>query len=347
MIDMKVAIIGATGYGGVELVRLLHQHQKVTTIDTFTSSEVGVPYSDKYPQFKGLYDEPMKAIDYDVLETYDVVFTSTPAGVTTTLLEPLIGKSVKLIDLAGDYRIQNTELYEQWYEKEAPKKELVAQAVYGLTEWNRQAIREAQLLSNPGCYPTATALSILPLIHDQLIDPNTCIIDAKSGVTGSGNKLSKSSHFCEANESTSIYKINKHQHIPEIEQSIEMFGKAQATITFSTHLVPMERGILTTAYAQLNEGVTAEMIHRSFAKHYENDPFVRYIKETTSFSTNQVRGSNFCDIHCNVDERTGRVTILAVIDNMVKGAAGQAIQNMNVMFGFDETLGIEFLPLPM
>ncbi len=344
---MKIAIIGATGYGGVELVRLLHQHKEVTTIDTFTSSEVGVPYSEKYPQFKGLYDEPMKAIEYDVLETYDVVFTSTPAGVTTTLLEPLIGKDVKLIDLAGDYRIQNPELYEKWYGKEAPKKELLEQAVYGLSEWNKEAIQHAQLLSNPGCYPTATALSILPLIKDQLIDPNSCIIDAKSGVTGSGNKLTKSSHFCEANESTSIYKINKHQHIPEIEQSIQWFGEADATITFSTHLVPMERGILTTAYATLNEGVTEEMIHESFERHYEDAPFIRYIKETNSFSTNQVRGSNFCDIHCDVDERTGRVTILAVIDNMVKGAAGQAIQNMNIMCGFDETLGIEFLPLPM
>ena len=342
---MKIAIIGATGYGGVELIRLLNDHSKVETIDVFTSSDVGATYSDKYPSLLERYDIPLKEIDYDVLKTYDVVFASTPAGVTSTLFEPLIGEDVVLIDLSGDYRLKKTELYEKWYGKKAAKKEYVDQAVYSISEWTRDKVKEAQFISNPGCYPTAALLSLIPVFKEGIVIPGTCIIDSKSGVTGSGNKLSTTSHYCEANENMSIYKVNQHQHVPEIEQGIEMYAGKKETVTFSAHLVPMLRGILSTSYVNVTEGTTAEQIDEIFERAYRDEPFVRLVKDASIFGTNRVRGANFCDIYWNLDERTNRLTIMAAIDNLVKGAAGQAIQNMNIRFGFDEKDGLNQMPL--
>lgn len=229
-------------------------------------------------------------------------------------------------------------------QKNPAPKEAVEKSVYGLTEWNEEAISQAELIANPGCYPTAVLLSLLPLLKESLIDPSFLIIDAKSGISGAGNKPSQSTHYSEANESFSIYKINEHQHIPEIEQAISMFANVEANITFNTHLVPMTRGILATSYAQVTSGVTQQQLVDCLASTYVNNPFVRVIQDATSIGTNRVKGSNYCDIYVKLDERTNRATIISVIDNLVKGAAGQAIQNMNVQFGLPQQTGLQLVP---
>mgnify|MGYP003516156776 FL=1 len=341
---MKVSIIGATGYGGLELLRFLHNHKEVVEIGLFTSSEEGTVFSDKFPHLTNIYNQPLLKIDYDVLAKSDVVFASTPSGVSSTLFPPLVNLGPKLIDLSGDFRLKNLESYESWYKKKPAPKEVVEKSVYGLTEWNEAAIEKADLIANPGCYPTAVLLSILPLIKHQLIDPSFLVIDAKSGISGAGNKPSNTTHYSEANESFSIYKINEHQHIPEIEQAISMFTDTETTITFNTHLVPMTRGILATSYAQVTEGVTQQQLVDCLTSTYEKHPFVRVIQEASSIGTNRVKGSNYCDIYVKLDERTNRATIIGVIDNLVKGAAGQAIQNMNVQFGLPQQTGLQLVP---
>lgn len=340
---MKVGIIGATGYGGLELIRLLHNHSKVESITLFTSSDEGAIFSNKYPHLKGLYDLPLEAITKENIAELDVVFTSTPSGVSGQLLPDLANDHTKMIDLSGDLRLKNIEDYKTWYGKKPAPQAFVDQAVYGLAEW--QSAKDAHVIANPGCYPTAVLLSLLPLLKENLIDGTQLIIDAKSGISGSGNKPSQGTHFTENTEATSIYKLNKHQHIPEIEQAIAMFTGHVAPITFSTHLVPMIRGIIATSYAPLKEGVTEADLFAAYDKHYADKPFVRIMHEAARVSTNQVRGTNYCDIHVNVDARTNRATIVSVIDNLVKGAAGQAIQNMNAMFGYEETEGLTQVPL--
>lgn len=340
---MKVGIIGATGYGGLELIRLLHNHSKVTSITLFTSSDEGVLFSDKYPHLKGLYDFPLKAITKQAIAELDVVFTSTPSGVSGQLLPDLANEHTVFIDLSGDLRLKNIADYETWYNKKPAPQSFVDQAVYGLAEW--QQTNDAKIIANPGCYPTAVLLSLLPLLKENLIDGSQLIIDAKSGISGSGNKPSQGTHFTENTEATSIYKVNKHQHIPEIEQAIAIYTGESQPITFSTHLVPMIRGIIATSYAPLKDGVTEADLYAAYDKHYAHKPFVRILADATRVSTNQVRGTNFCDIHVNVDARTNRVTIVSVIDNLVKGAAGQAIQNMNARFGYDETEGLTQVPV--
>lgn len=341
---MKVGIIGATGYGGLELIRLLHNHKEVTQVGLFTSSEEGLNFSHKFPHLVDLYDQPLQKIDYDKLANYDVVFSSTPSGVSSSLFPPLLGMGPKLIDLSGDFRLKNLASYETWYKKTAAPKEAIDKSVYGLTEWNEQAIHGAELIANPGCYPTAVLLSLLPLIKEKLIDPSFLVIDAKSGISGAGNKPSQSTHYSEANESLSIYKMNEHQHIPEIEQAISMFAHVDTKITFNTHLVPMTRGILATSYAQVTQGVTQQQLVTCLVDTYASNPFVRVIQEASSVGTNRVKGSNYCDIYVKLDERTNRATIVGVIDNLVKGAAGQAIQNMNVQFGYPQQTGLHTLP---
>ena len=342
---MKVGIIGATGYGGLELIRFLQQHKEVERIDLFTSSDEGAIFSTKFPHMSGLYEQPLEKIDYDVLADFDVVFASTPSGVSSKLFPPLLHKGPKLIDLSGDFRLKDLASYEHWYKKEPAPKEAIDVSVYGLTEWNAEQVKTASLIANPGCYPTAVLLSLLPLIKHKLIDPSFLVIDAKSGVSGAGNKPSQSTHFSETNENFSIYKINEHQHIPEIEQAIEMFAGVKTTISFNTHLVPMTRGILATSYAKAEAGVTQATLTKCLQDTYANQPFVRVIEDANAIGTNRVKGSNYCDVFAKLDERTGRVTVVGVIDNLVKGAAGQAIQNMNVQMDFKQTTGLQVVPL--
>lgn len=341
---MKAGIIGATGYGGLELLRFLHNHKEVEEIGLFTSSDEGTQFSDKFPHLTDIYNQPLLKLDDDALAEYDVVFASTPSGVSSTIFPSLVERGPKLIDLSGDFRLKNLANYETWYKKNPAPQEVVDRSVYGLTEWNEPAIEKADLIANPGCYPTAVLLSILPLIKHRLIDPSYLVIDAKSGISGAGNKPSQATHFSEANESFSIYKINEHQHIPEIEQAISMFTDIDTTITFNTHLVPMTRGILATSYAQVTEGVTQKQLVDCLTETYKDHPFVRVIQQASAVGTNRVKGSNYCDIYVQLDERTNRATIIGVIDNLVKGAAGQAIQNMNVQFGLPQQTGLQLVP---
>lgn len=342
---LKVGIIGATGYGGLELIRFLHNHSEVEKIELFTSSEEGAIFSSKFGHLLSIHDTPLQKIDAEALGSFDVVFTSTPSGVTSKLLPPLVGAGPKLIDLSGDYRLKESASYEKWYKKEPAPESIVAESVYGLTEWNEENIKSASLIANPGCYPTAVLLSILPLLKHRLIDPGYLVIDAKSGVSGAGNKPSQITHFSEMNENFSIYKVNEHQHIPEIEQALTMFADVDTSITFNTHLVPMTRGILATSYAPVLSGVTNKQLNDCLIETYKNHPFVRVIQDTSALGTNRVKGSNYCDIFVQLDERTNRATIVSVIDNLVKGAAGQAIQNMNVQNDLPQTLGLDVIPL--
>lgn len=342
---MKVGIIGATGYGGLELIRFLHQHKEVASLQLFSSSEAGESFSAKYGHLQGIQDAPMEAIDEAAISALDVVFASTPAGVTSKLFPSLINKGAKLIDLSGDFRLKDTALYKEWYGKEPAPVDALAHSVYGLTEWHADAVKDASLVANPGCYPTAVLLSVLPFIKHKLIDPSFLVIDAKSGISGAGNKPAQGTHYSEANESFSIYKVNKHQHIPEIEQAISMFAGADVNITFNTHLVPMTRGILATSYAQVMPGVTQQQLVACLEETYAQHKFVRVVTDAASIGTNRVKGSNYCDVFVQLDERTGRATIVGVIDNLVKGAAGQAIQNMNVQCGFEQSTGLDVVPL--
>ena len=341
---MKVGIIGATGYGGLELIRILHNHQEVEKCSVFTSSDEGAIFSARFPHLVDILDEPLQKIDYEVLSEYDVVFASTPSGVSSKLFPPLLGKGPKLIDLSGDFRLKDLASYEQWYKKEPAPQQAVDASVYGLTEWNEANIKDAKLIANPGCYPTAVLLSLLPLLKAKLIDPSFLVIDAKSGISGAGNKPSQGTHFSEANESFSIYKVNEHQHIPEIEQAISMFAGIETKISFNTHLVPMTRGILATSYAQVTAGTTQADLTDCLLETYKNHPFVRVIADGASVGTNRVKGSNYCDVYAKLDERTGRATIVGVIDNLVKGAAGQAVQNMNVQMNLPQTQGLKLVP---
>lgn len=341
---MKVGIIGATGYGGLETIRFLSQHKEVESIKLYTSSEEGVPFSTKYGHLLNIIDQPLNKIDYDDLAELDVVFSSTPSGVSSQLLPPLVGRGPKVIDLSGDFRLKDLASYEQWYNKPAAPAEVVDKAVYGLTEWNEVNIKNAPIIANPGCYSTATLLSILPLIKEELIDPNFIVVDAKSGVSGAGNKLTQASHYSEMNENFSIYKVNQHQHIPEIEQAISMFAGKEAVISFNTHLVPMTRGILATTYAPVLNGATEKQLMDCLKETYANHPFVRVVEDANGLGTNRVKGSNYCDMFVKVDPRTNRATIVSVIDNLVKGAAGQAVQNMNVQCGLPQTTGLQLVP---
>ncbi|PJK16875.1 N-acetyl-gamma-glutamyl-phosphate reductase [Chryseomicrobium excrementi] len=342
---MKIGIIGATGYGGLELIRLLTNHPHVDEIHVFSSSGENIQISHKYTHLTNILEQPLQAIETGALSKLDVVFTGTPAGVASTILPKLLGTGPKLIDLSGDFRIQDPSIYEQWYGKPAAPQDAVQQAIYGLPEWNRQQIEQAELIANPGCYPTATLLSLLPLLKENLIDASQLYTDAKSGVSGAGNKPSQLTHYSELNENFSIYKINQHQHIPEIEQTIRTIAGSEPLLSFNTHLVPMTRGIMATSYAPLTKGTTEKHLTEALHVAYDNEPFVRVFEDKQVFSTKQVYGSNYCDIQIAVDPRTNRATIIGVIDNLMKGAAGQAVQNMNLMCGLDEKAGLTVVPL--
>ncbi|MDZ5783660.1 N-acetyl-gamma-glutamyl-phosphate reductase [Marinococcus luteus] len=341
---MNTAIIGATGYGGVELLRMLAQHRGVEQIDVYSSSKQNTKLSDMYPHMKDLYNEILRPLETADWSAYDVVFLSTPPGISAEWSET-IAAHTKVIDLSGDLRLKNAGTYEQWYQRQSAPDSLLQEAVYGLTEWNREDVAGASLLSNPGCYPTAVLLGLLPLVGKDVIDPSNIIIDAKTGTTGAGRTPSAVTHFSEMDGNFKIYKVNEHKHTPEIEQALDMHTGGNHPITFSPHLVPMTRGILATMYMPLTDGTKSGHIEELLHQAYDKESFVRIRGEKTFPETKEVYGSNFCDIGWTVDKRTDRLTVVSVIDNLVKGASGQAIQNMNVMLGADETEGISQLPV--
>lgn len=342
---MNVAIIGATGYSGAELFRLLHGHPHVNRCDVFSSSQDGVHVSESFPHVGSVDGAVLHKLEIEALSRYDAVFFATPPGVSGEWAPALVDRGVKVIDLSGDFRLKDGAVYEQWYGREAAPAEYLQKAVYGLTEWNREAVREAVLLSNPGCYPTATLLGLAPLVKEGLIQEDSIIVDAKSGVSGAGRKAGLGTHFSEVNENVKIYKVNVHQHIPEIEQTLQTWNEAMEPITFSTHLIPMTRGIMATIYAKAKQPISPNDLVDLYKTSYEGSPFIRVRKVGQFPATKEVYGSNYCDIGLAYDERTGRVTVVSVIDNLMKGAAGQAVQNFNLMMGWDEAEGLRSLPI--
>ncbi|GIP42139.1 N-acetyl-gamma-glutamyl-phosphate reductase [Paenibacillus sp. J45TS6] len=342
----KVAIVGSTGYGGVELIRFLYLHPHVEITSVISSSTSGVSIAEGFPHLTGIVDQKLDGIDIvKMAEEVDLVFTATPSGVSTKLVPQLIDAGLKVIDLSGDFRLTDSAEYEAWY-KHSPAEDIyLDQAVYGLSEIYGENAAGASFISNPGCYPTATLLGLIPAIKAGLIDHRSIIIDAKSGVSGAGRGTSLSSHYAEMNENFKAYKVNKHQHIPEIEQVLSDQAGEPVTVTFTTHLVPMTRGIMSTMYAPLKGEYTDQDFIDVYKQYYENRSFVRIREKGIWPATKEVFASNYCDIGFAVDERTGRVTIISVIDNIVKGAAGQAIQNLNLMMGWDEQTGLNFLPV--
>ncbi|OEH91645.1 N-acetyl-gamma-glutamyl-phosphate reductase [Bacillus solimangrovi] len=343
---MRAAIIGATGYGGAELVRILHSHPKCEVVSVHSSSQSGIEYKNSYMHTQDRTPFVLESIDaYEIAKKADIVFMATPAGISSKLTPEMVDAGLKVIDLSGDLRIKNLQDYEKWYKKAAAPKSVVEEAVYGLSEWSKESVRTAKVVANPGCYPTATLLGIVPLVNKDLIKLSTLIIDAKSAVSGAGRSPSEVTHFPEMNDNFRIYKVNQHQHIPEIEQMLTSWSEEKTPISFNTHLVPMTRGIMATMYAQLKNAENSESIHDLYNEIYEDSPFVRIRPLGTFPSTKEVYGSNFCDIGLSYDERTNRVIVVSVIDNLMKGAAGQAVQNLNIMMGIEETTGLDFIPV--
>jgi N-acetyl-gamma-glutamyl-phosphate reductase len=343
---IKVAIVGSTGYGGVELIRLLQAHPRVEITSVISSSTAGVPISDGFPHLTNIMTRNLDGVNpVEIAEVADLVFAATPSGVSAKLVPELLDAGLKVIDLSGDFRLKDGAVYEQWYKHTAPSAELLEKAVYGLCEVFGEEVRDVDFISNPGCYPTATLLGLIPAITAGWIDASSLIIDAKSGVSGAGRGTSLMTHYAEINENFKAYKVNKHQHIPEVEQVLTLVAGEPITVTFTTHLVPMTRGIMSTMYATLKGPYTEEDFIELYRQYYKDRRFVRIRDLGVWPATKEVSGSNYCDIGFAVDVRTNRVTIISVIDNVVKGAAGQAIQNLNLMMGWEESLGLTFTPI--
>jgi N-acetyl-gamma-glutamyl-phosphate reductase len=342
---VKAAIIGTTGYGGGELIRILANHPffNIHSIHT-TREEKSV--SEEYPHLTGIFEKVLTKIDTEkITEEADVVFLATPSKVSGKLVDSFFQKDIKVIDLSGDMRLKEPDSYKAWYGHEPVDDSILAEAVYGLSEWNREEIKRARLLANPGCYPTAALLGLAPLMAEKLADPGSIIIDAKSGVSGAGRSPSMGTLYAELNENFKIYKVNEHQHIPEIEQQLSFWNGEEVKVTFSTHLIPVTRGIMATMYVQLKDELDTLRLIDLYEDTYNGHPFIRVRKNGVFPSVKEVKGSNFCDIGLHADKRTGRVTIVSVIDNLMKGAAGQAVQNANIMYGLEETAGLEMIPL--
>ena len=343
---IKVGIIGATGYAGAELVRLLMQHQEAEIKWYGSRSYVDKKYYEVFQNMFQIVDDTCLDDNMEELSNaVDVIFTATPQGLCASLVNEDILKKVKIIDLSADFRIKDVAVYEKWYGIEHKSPQFIEEAVYGLCEINREKIRGARLIANPGCYPTCSTLSIYPLAKEGLIDMNTIIIDAKSGTSGAGRSAKVGNLFCEVNENTKAYGVATHRHTPEIEEQLSYASGEDVKINFTPHLVPMNRGILVTAYASLKKKVSYEDVKAVYDKYYAKEKFVRVLDKNVCPETRWVEGSNYVDVNFKIDERTGRIIMMGAMDNLVKGAAGQAIQNMNLLFGLDETEGLIQVPM--
>ena len=342
---MKVSIVGATGYTGAELLRLLTSHPQAEIIHITSESQTGASISSVYPHLKGFYDKKLSSMGdlKQIAQDSDAVFIGLPHGHAMAAGKTILEGGARIIDLGADYRFKDTAVYEKWYKLEHTHKE--ATAVYGLTELYREKVKEAVIVGNPGCYTTASILALAPLVKNQLVELDTIIVDAKSGVSGAGRSLSLTSHFSETAESFQAYNVGGHRHTPEIEQALTEYAGQNVMINFTPHLVPMVRGILATSYAKLKTGIQPEQVDEAYQNMYANEFFVRLLGRGGYPATKHTRGSNFCDIGWHIDARTGRVIVLSAIDNLVKGASGQAVQNLNAMFGLDERLGLSYAPL--
>lgn len=343
---VKVGIIGSTGYAGAELVRILLGHKDAEIVWYGSRSYVGQQYASVYQNFFELVDAACLDDNMEELaDRVDVIFTATPQGLCASLVNEEILSKVKIIDLSADFRIKDVRVYEEWYKLEHKSPQFIEEAVYGLCEINREDVKKARLVANPGCYTTCSILTCYPLVKEGLIDPNTIIIDAKSGTSGAGRGAKVDNLFCEVNENMKAYGVASHRHTPEIEEQLGYACGEPITISFTPHLVPMNRGILATAYASLKKEVTYEDVKTVYDAYYKKEKFVRVLDKDVCPQTKWVEGSNYVDIGFKLDPRTRRIVMMGAIDNLVKGAAGQAVQNMNLMFGLPESEGLELVPM--
>lgn len=342
---MKVSIIGATGYVGAELLRILTAHPQAEIVHITSESHAGEVAAAVYPHLRGccpLVLEPMAAAA-DIAADSEVLFVALPHGHAMKLGKAVAHLPLRIIDLGADYRFADPAVYAQWYG--LPHEHGDAARVYGLTEWQREAIRTAKIIGNAGCYPTAGILALMPLVRAGLVQRGSIIIDAASGVSGAGRAATAANHFPELYDSFKAYGVAGHRHTPEIEQALSQLSGEEQVVSFTPHLLPMVRGILATCYAALRPGVSADEVDEAFTACYAGEPFIRLLGRNGYPATKAVRGSNFCDIGWHLDPRTGRVVVLSAIDNLVKGAAGQAVQNFNIACGFAEDTALDAIPL--
>lgn len=343
---IKAGIIGSTGYAGQELVRLLMQHKDAEIVWYGSRSYIDQKYYDVFHNMFEIVDD--KCLDDNIeelAEKADVVFTATPQGLCSSLVSEDVLSKTKIIDLSADFRIKDVNRYEEWYRLKHQSPEFIKEAVYGLCEINREDIKKARLIANPGCYPTCSTLSIYPMAKEGLIDMNSIIIDAKSGTSGAGRGAKVNNLYCEVNENIKAYGVATHRHTPEIEDQLSYASGEKVVLNFTPHLVPMNRGILVTAYANLKKEVSYEEIKEIYDSYYKEEKFVRVLEKDVCPETRWVEGSNYVDVNFKIDQRTGRIIMMGAMDNLVKGAAGQAVQNMNLMFGLDEAEGLELVPM--
>lgn len=341
---INAGVIGATGYAGQQLIWFLKNHSQVNIEFISSHNYVGDKFSEVYNNFYGFVDDFCINTEEaeKKLDDIDVLFISLPHGKSFDIAKKALNKGVKVIDLGADFRLNSSKVYEKWYGVKHEAEELLNSAVYGLCEINRESIKKANLIANPGCYTTASILALYPLLKYKLIDPSSIIIDGKSGVSGAGRGLKTTSLFVEVNESTKAYGVASHRHTPEIEQELSKAAGEDVVLTFTPHLIPMNRGILSTSYAKLKGNYTEEDLYKIYHEFYNGEMFIRIVNSLPE--TRFVKGSNMCDIGLRVDKRTNRVIVLSAIDNLIKGAAGQAVQNMNIVFGLKESEGIDMLP---
>ncbi len=352
---IRAGIIGATGYAGGELVRLLSGHKNVEIKWFGSKSYIDKKYAEVYRNMFEIVDDV--CLDDNIGELakqVDVIFTATPQGYLASILTEEILSQVKIVDLSADYRLKDVKVYEEWYKIEHKSPEFIKEAVYGLCEINRDKVKGARLIANPGCYTTCSILTAYPLVKEGLIDADSIIIDAKSGTSGAGRGAKVPNLFCEVNENIKAYGVTTHRHTPEIEEQLGYAAGKEIKVNFTPHLVPMNRGILVTEYASLikragEDGVmkypSYEQVKAAYDKYYAKEKFVRVLEKDVCPETKWVEGSNYVDVNFKIDERTGRIIMMGALDNLVKGAAGQAVQNMNLLFGQKESEGLELVPM--
>lgn len=341
---MKVSIIGVTGYSGIELVRLLLQHPKVEIVSIHSHSQNGKEIAEYLPHLKQLLDLPLEPINSaEIMAKAELVFFATPSGISKEIATAFVEADFPIIDLSGDFRLKTDGQYEKWYKNSSAPFDFLQNAHYGLADFYSKPT--SKLIANPGCYATGTLLSLAPLVEQELIETDSIIVDAKSGLSGAGKNLSEASHFVNCNENMTLYKMNSHQHIPEIMQQLQKWDQSIPAIQFSTSLIPVTRGIFITTYARSKEKLTQEQLSQVYRSFYQAKPFIRVQEQNVYPNLRQIIGSNFCDIGVAYNEVTNIITVVTVLDNLVKGAAGQAVHNLNHLAGWPETTGLSLVPI--
>ena len=343
MSKYKIGIVGATGYTGSELVRILINHPSVEVSVITADSRKGERFIDVHPQFQGIFDAPLVGIEEIDKHKLDIVFLALPHGVSMDFVKDHLDRDFKIVDLSGDFRLSSPDVYKSWYKKDHNFPKGFEEAVFGLPELFRAKIRKAKLVANPGCFPTSAILALAPLLKEGIIDKDHLIVDSKTGVTGAGNKAKPNTHFPAVNDNFTAYGVKNHRHTIEIQEVINAYSGEESSVLFTPHLLPVDRGILSTTYSKPKKDISEKLVLKIFKDYYGNEPFIRLVEQVPSLK--QVRGTNFADLYVTYDGRTKTIITVSVIDNLVKGAAGQAVQNMNLMLDLNEDEGLAIVPL--